>query len=105
MPITQVIEFRCDNIDEPLRLDHEYLAAMSPEDRQKLFDRGQTIADLDDPGHYFVILEWESLELALAARDIPASVKLMEDTAPYVSGELKFMNCEVLSSDIKPQLD
>jgi quinol monooxygenase YgiN len=102
MPVTQIIEFRTDNIEECLRLDHEYLQNMSAEKRQQLFDRGQTIADKDDPGHFFVVLEYESLEAAEAAGEIPDSKKLMEDVSSLVKGEIKFFNCDVLSYEVKP---
>jgi hypothetical protein len=102
MPVTQIVEFRTDNIEECLRLDHEYLKNMSPETRQEIFDRGQTIADLEDPGHFFVVLEYDSLESAAQARELPESKKLMEDVLPQVTGELRFYNCEVLSYEVKP---
>ena len=102
MAVTQIVEFRTDNIEECLRLDHEYLKTMSPETRQEIFDRGQTIADLDDPGHFFVVLEYDSLESAVHGRELPESKKLMEDVLPLVSGEVRFFNCEVLSYEVKP---
>jgi hypothetical protein len=102
MPVTQIIEFRTDNIEECLRLDHEYLQSMSAENRQELFNRGQTIADKDDPGHFFVVLEYDSLEAAARGRELPESTKLMEDVISLVKGEIKFFNCDVLSYEVKP---
>ena len=75
---------------------------MSAENRQKLFNRGYTVADMDDAGHYFVVLEYDSLEAAAEAGALPDSVKLMQETLPYVTGDLKFTNCDVLSSEVKP---
>jgi hypothetical protein len=102
MPVTQIIEFRTDNIEECLRLDHEYLQSMSAENRQKLFDRGQTIADKGEPGHFFVVLEYESLEASANAGELPESKKLMEDVISMVKGEIKFFNCDILSYEVKP---
>jgi hypothetical protein len=102
MPVTQIIEFRTDNIEECLRLDHEYLQNMSAEKRQQLFNRGQTIADKDDPGHFFVVLEYDSHEAAAHAGELSESKKLTEDIIGMIKGEIKFFNCDILSYEIKP---
>ena len=98
---TQIIDFHTDDIDEMMRLDREYLAKV---DRGGLFGRGQTIRDSNDPTHYFVVLEYESLEQARASQDTEESHWLAEAVAPLIKGEAIYYGCDVVShSDDHPK--
>jgi quinol monooxygenase YgiN len=96
---TQIIELRTTNMPEMARLDAEFLGSLSPEIRKQMFLRGQTIADRNDPEHFFVVLEYESYESMQAAMQLPQSDELSAAVAPLMIGEPTFYDCDVLHRD------
>jgi uncharacterized protein (DUF1330 family) len=89
----QIIEFESDKIDESIALDHEYLAAT---EGKRTAAHGMTCADRDNPGRYFVIVEFPSYEAAQKNNEMPETQEFAQKQMKLAKGEPKFYNLDVI---------
>lgn len=89
----QIIEFDSDDIDASIKLDQEYLKQT---EGKRTDTRGMTCADRDNPGHYFVIVEFPSAEAAEKNNALPETQAMAEKQMKLSKGEPKFYNLDVL---------
>jgi len=89
----QIIEFESDNIDEAIKNEQDYLKAS---EGKRSSGRGLTCADRDNPGRYFVIVEFPSYEDAQKNNDMAETKAFAEKQMKLSKGEPTFRNLDVL---------
>jgi quinol monooxygenase YgiN len=88
----QIIEFDTDKIDEMLKLDAEYTKAT---EGRNTAGHSLVCADKDNPGHYYVIVEFASSDAADKNNALPETQEMSEKMMK-VSKNTKFHNLDVL---------
>lgn len=94
MAFIQIIEFRTDKIDEMRKLDGEWKARASSEGATA--QRGILCADHDDPGRYFQIVFFNSLEEAEGNSNLPVTQDFAGKMMALANGEPTFHNLDVV---------
>jgi quinol monooxygenase YgiN len=89
----QIIQFESDKIDEAIKLDHEYLKAT---EGKRSVGHALTCADRENPGRYFVIVEFPSYEAAQKNNALPETQEMSEKQMKLSKGAPTFYNLDVL---------
>src|SRR5262245_33375254 len=87
----QIIEFDSDQLDEMKKLDDQYEQDTKGRATQT---RAMMCADLDNPGHYYAIVEFPSRADAEKNDALPETQKFAE-AAMKLSKNTKFHNLEI----------
>ena len=91
----QIMEFDTSNIEEV----EELAERLQKERGDALLARRATVtADRDRPGHYFVIVEFDSYEEAMKNSNDPATQKYSEEMGALLGGPPTFHNLDVRRS-------
>ena len=90
----QVMEFDTKRIDEVDALARELEGELGGD---FLARRATTTADRDRPGHYYVIVEFDSYEEAMRNSENPVIANYSEKMAGLVDGDVTFHNLDVMS--------
>ena len=88
----QIIEFETDKLDEMMKADAEYNKAT---EGRNLAGHTMVCADKDNPGHYFVIVEFPSSDAADKSNALPETQALSEKMMG-LSKNTKFHNLDVV---------
>ena len=90
----QIVEFESKNIDEHMKIDKEWEAAAQG---QSLGSRSMVCADRDNPGRYFVIVEFPSYEDAQKNNELPVTQEFSQRHAAVDDTEPRFVNLDVIT--------
>ena len=90
----QIIQFQSSKIDELKALGKqlEQMQSDAPERQAK----GTVVADRDNPGQYFTIVEFSSYEAAMENSNSPEVQEFSAKMAQLCDGPPKFYNLDVL---------
>ncbi|MFJ4789087.1 hypothetical protein [Streptomyces sp. NPDC088794] len=89
----QIVDFETDRIEE--------MRALAEETDQRLADRtgGPThrlvLKDRNQPGHYLVVIEFNSYEEAMANSDDPETTRFAQQMAALCTRPPSFIDCDV----------
>jgi hypothetical protein len=89
----QIIQFETDDINKTLDLDKEYMAKT---EGKRTDSRALTCEDRDNPGRYFVIVEFPSYEDALKNNELPETQEFAEKQQKVAKGAPTFYNLDVI---------
>lgn len=95
MGFIQVIEFTTTKPDELRALSDEYRSGT--EGRRTVL-HARTGKDLDQPGRYYTIVEFESREAAMENSDLPETQEFARRMAELCDGPPRFVNLDVVDS-------
>lgn len=90
----QIMEFDTSNIDGVDDLGRRLQAELGD---KFLARRATTTEDRDRPGHYYVIVEFDSYDEAMANSDNPLTSKYAEDAGKLLDGPTTFHNLDVVT--------
>jgi hypothetical protein len=90
----QVMEFDTSKIGEIDVLARELSAAMGDKFKPH---RATTTQDRDRPGHYYIIVEFDSYDDAMKNSDDPLTGEYAEKMAQLINGSTDFHNLDVVS--------
>jgi len=93
MKFVQIVEMRTSKVDQIQKLAEDYDA-----ETEGKRTSGHTLVcqDRDDPGRYFVIVEFESPEAAKKNDELVESSGFAQKQAALLDGPPKFYNLDVL---------
>ena len=89
----QIVEFDSDKIDEHIKIDEAWADAA---EGQSFANHSMVCADRDNPGRYFVIIEFPSYEDAQKNNELPVTKEFSERHAQVDSGTPRFVNLDVI---------
>ncbi|OII59930.1 hypothetical protein BJP40_29015 [Streptomyces sp. CC53] len=94
MRFTQILDFETDRMDEIRALMDEWGAENEPQDHGP--SRSMILKDRDNPGRYYVVVEFDSYEEAMRNNDDPRTSEMAQRLESLCSRPTRFLNCDVL---------
>jgi hypothetical protein len=91
----QIIEYSTSKPDEIEKLDDEWIAATKGKRSASKVTR---VADRDNPGRYFQIVEFPSYEAAMKNSQMPETGEMAAKITALVDGEPTFYNLDVVKT-------
>lgn len=94
MDYVQIVEYECNDIDamREVARGRDYGDAPKPKSVTIVRDR-------DRAGTYATILRFDSYEAAMQHSEAASTHELLEKLAPYMKGERRFYNLDVLEDE------
>lgn len=94
MDYVQIVEYECTDIDAMRKVarGRDYGDAPKPKSVTIVRDR-------DRAGTYATILRFDSYEAAMQHSEAASTHELLEKLAPYMKGERRFYNLDVLEDE------
>ncbi|TDO35265.1 quinol monooxygenase YgiN [Kribbella sp. VKM Ac-2527] len=92
----QIIEYRTSKPDEIAELSDEFRKSREASQDGPAPGRVIVCADRDDPGRYFIVVEFESFEAAMENNDRPETNEFAEKMAAMCDGPVKFYNLDLM---------
>jgi hypothetical protein len=91
----QIVEFDTSRIDEMRARSEQY---RQQSEGSRTTGKATMCADRDRPGHYFIIVEFDSYEEAMKNSELPETQALARDMGELASGPPSFHNLDVVES-------
>jgi hypothetical protein len=94
----QIIEYRTSKPDEITALAEEFRTKREAEDNGSAPMRGLACADRDEPGRYFMIVEFNSYEEAMENSGRADTSEFAEKMAALSDGPAKYYNLDLVEA-------